>query len=416
VLHILVNIQFIALTFSKRVLNYVSIFTTPRERSTYVGLIGLVWGIGAILGPVIGGAFADSSATWRWAFYINLVVAAITAPVYILWTPSFQPSPNTAFKTKLANLDWVGIVLNAAVYVLFLVTLTFAGSSWGWSEGRTIALWVVLGIVLIVFVLQQYFAVFTTIENRIFPGQFIKRRTLLLLFFTTASAASSLFITIYYIPLFFQFVNNDSAIEAAVRLLPFIVLNVSFVMLTGVLLPIVGYYMPWYVLSGAFMVVGAALMYTVNLDTTTSAIYGYSILIAIGSGLTQQLGYSIAPAKVKPTEIPAAVGFINVAQLGGIAVALGISSNVFQNTGFRNLQAALAGQGFPAEELRAALAGVRSTLFTSGQERIKTLAVGAIVQTIDTVYVLVIAAGALTLVSALFMKREKLALEMAAGA
>lgn len=36
--------------------------------------IGLVWGVGAILGPVVGGTFSTSSATWRWSFYINLYV------------------------------------------------------------------------------------------------------------------------------------------------------------------------------------------------------------------------------------------------------------------------------------------------------------------------------------------------------
>jgi len=57
-------------------LNYVSIFTQPHRRPIYNALIGLCWGVGAILGPVIGGAFSDSSAKWRWAFYINLPLAA----------------------------------------------------------------------------------------------------------------------------------------------------------------------------------------------------------------------------------------------------------------------------------------------------------------------------------------------------
>jgi MFS family permease len=34
--------------------------------------MGLAWGLGAVLGPIVGGSFADSSATWRWSFYINL--------------------------------------------------------------------------------------------------------------------------------------------------------------------------------------------------------------------------------------------------------------------------------------------------------------------------------------------------------
>lgn len=51
-------------------------FTTLRERAIYNALVGLAWGTGAILGPVIAGGFASSSATWRWAFYINLPLAA----------------------------------------------------------------------------------------------------------------------------------------------------------------------------------------------------------------------------------------------------------------------------------------------------------------------------------------------------
>ena len=48
------------------VLNLITRFTTMRERSNYIGMTGLTWGLGTILGPVIGGAFADGSATWRW--------------------------------------------------------------------------------------------------------------------------------------------------------------------------------------------------------------------------------------------------------------------------------------------------------------------------------------------------------------
>ena len=44
-------------------LNYFLAMAAPEERSFYMALIGSCWGVGAILGPVIGGAFATSSAT-----------------------------------------------------------------------------------------------------------------------------------------------------------------------------------------------------------------------------------------------------------------------------------------------------------------------------------------------------------------
>jgi MFS family permease len=47
------------------VMSLLAATTTVQERPMYLGGIGLTWGLGTILGPVVGGAFADSSATWR---------------------------------------------------------------------------------------------------------------------------------------------------------------------------------------------------------------------------------------------------------------------------------------------------------------------------------------------------------------
>jgi MFS family permease len=41
------------------VLNYVAVYTTIRERSIYTAAIGIFWGTGTILGPVVGGAFVS---------------------------------------------------------------------------------------------------------------------------------------------------------------------------------------------------------------------------------------------------------------------------------------------------------------------------------------------------------------------
>jgi hypothetical protein len=121
-----------------------------------------------------------------------------------------------------------------------MIVVTFGGSTFAWDSGASIALWVVFGVFLIAFIVQQYFQIFTTNEHRIFPVHFLKSRTLVLLYVATAGAAAAQATTLYYTPLFFQFTRGDSALQAAIRLLPFICTFIFFVMLAGGSLPVVG--------------------------------------------------------------------------------------------------------------------------------------------------------------------------------
>lgn len=391
-------------------MTYIAVFTSPKERALYNSLAGFCWGVGCILGPVIGGAFADSKATWRWAFYINLVLAAISAPIYIFCFPRFDPQPNLSAREKWTQVDWIGVLLKATFISLLMIVLSFAGSSWGWSSGGTIALWVLFCLSLIAFGFQQTFAISTTKEHRLFPVQFLKSRTLILVYFGTAAAGTSLFMTIYYVPLFFQFTKNDSASQAAVRLLPFVVVTIFFIMIAGALLPMFGWYHAWYLVSGILILIGGILMFKVTPVTHTAAIYGFEIIIAVGTGLTAMIGYSIAATKVEPREVQHAIGYINVAQIGGVALALSISGSIFQNLGYKRLQAVLDPYGFTESEVRLALAGTQSAVFSNSSSQVKELAIEAITSTISSIYSLLMAAGALMIVSAILMKKEKLQL------
>jgi MFS family permease len=53
----------------------IAMTTTMDERPVYVSGTGFTWGLGIVLGPVVGGAFNESAVGWRWAFYINLYLS-----------------------------------------------------------------------------------------------------------------------------------------------------------------------------------------------------------------------------------------------------------------------------------------------------------------------------------------------------
>lgn len=161
------------------------------------------------------------------------------------------------------------------------------------------------------------------------------------------------------------------------------------------------------------MTVGAALMYTVKTSSPSANIYGYSVLIAIGSGLTYQAGYAIAGVKVSllgwsGKDIQSAISLQNISQIGGTLLSLLISGQVFQSIARNNLKHALSGDGFSDVDISSAIAGTQSAVFDRLSPKQAESVTQAITDAMRRVYILSIAAGALSLVSALLMKKERL--------
>ncbi|KAF2111582.1 MFS multidrug transporter-like protein [Lophiotrema nucula] len=380
------------------------------KRPLYLSGGGMVWGVGCILGPIIGGAFADSSATWRWAFYINLVLFGLFSPVYIFVLHSHIPRLGEPLLKRVIELDWLGIILNAGMYTCFVIAFAVGGTLWPWNDGRTIATIVVFVILFVCFSMQQRYCILTTVASRIFPTQFLRSRTFLLLYVAQSCVSTTLAIPLYYLPLFFQFTRSESATRSAVRLLPFVIVNIVTVFANGALLTKFKYYVPWYLASGILNTLGGALLFArLSSRTSVGEIYGYSILIAIGTGLTQQTAYSIVSAKV-PDQVSDAVGFINAAQIGSVVVALTFTSLIFQNVGFGNIETALTGLGFNDGEIRAALGGAKSRVFQDGvvSQEVRARVEAGIVQAIRWSFLPVLLAGAIGLGAGLLMKWEVL--------
>ncbi|KAI9859548.1 MAG: hypothetical protein M1824_003714 [Vezdaea acicularis] len=396
------------------VMTLLSITTTEHERPTYIGMTGLTWGAGTVLGPIIGGAFTDSSVGWRFAFYLNLFVAGAFAPVYIWLLPSHDPRPGVKISSRFRHLDFLGTLLIIGAFLTGVMAISFGGNVYNWHSGRIIALFIISGLLFIAFGFQQVYCFTTSPEQRIFPIQFLKSKDLVILFAQTSSAGTAIFIPIYFIPLFFQFVKNDKALEAGVRLLPFVVLLITAVMANGILMTKYGYYMPWYVFAGVFTIIGAALMYTVDEHTTTARIYGYSILLAIGSGAACQASFSVAQAKVAPMDIPSAVGFITCAQIAGVTIALAIANSIFLNQSANNIRTILP--DVPLETVRSAISGVGSQFFNTLNADQKAAVLHIIIASIGRTYILAITAGCVLLILSVFMPREKLFLAAAAAA
>lgn len=241
-------------------LTYISVLTTTIERPIYLAGVMTVWGIGNVLGPIVGGSLAESSATWRWGFYINLPIAGIFVPGFVFLLPSINAMPDVALSKKLHMQDWVGIIVFTAFCACFCMAGSFGGTLFAWNSGSEIALWVMTVILFIAVVLVTFFHPLVPPEGRMMPVQFMKTKDLIILPLQAFLVAGSMMMSIFYTPLIFQFTRGDNALQGGVRILPLICMIVFGCLLNGVLMPKLGYYIPWYVVGNALLVAGAALM------------------------------------------------------------------------------------------------------------------------------------------------------------
>ena len=315
--------------------------------------------------------------------------------------------------SRVRELDLVGAVLNAGAFATLVMAIAFGGNVYAWSSGQTIGFFVCSGFLWVIFVLQQTFAAFTTKENRLFPVAFIRSWEMDILFAQIAAGVVVVFIPIYFIPLYFQFLRNITALNAGVYLLLFVFFQGFGVIISGIVMGKIGYYMPWYLAGGLLSLIGGALLRTTTVDTSASIIYSYSILLGFGSGLFVQASYPIAHVKVAPKLIPIATAFIGCGQISGATVALAVSNSVFLNQATSKVTKILP--LIPRTTVQQAISGADGVFFNTLNAQDRAAVLDAVTQSINHVYNMVIAAGAVVVTLSLFTKREKIFLTPAAG-
>ncbi|KAL8723275.1 MAG: hypothetical protein Q9225_000397 [Loekoesia sp. 1 TL-2023] len=387
-------------------LTYISVTTSNMERPMYMAGVAVAWGAGTVLGPIVGGAFAGSSATWRWAFYINLVCGAVLAPAYILILPDFENNPTLSLKGKFKMTDWLGTTVLMGGSAFIIMAMNFGGSVFAWDSSEEIAFWVMTGVFLILMALVTYFHPFVSEENKLYPSHFLKQFELVNLQIQLFMVSGLMFALTYYLPLFFQFTKGDSPLKAGVRILPFISMIVFFSLLNGGLMPKFGYYMPWYLVGSILALIGSALLYTIEVTTSNSTVYGYTVLVGIGIGSYVTAGFSIVPFLVAPHEINNAIGFMAIGQVIGGNIFLSMAGCMYQNYGHSKLLPLLS--DYSATDVSGVIAGTSNPLYQSLSPELKAVVIEQITEVMSYIWAVMIAGAAINVVLGPFLGRKKI--------
>lgn len=252
----------------------IALNTSDRERPFYLSFLlvfiaqrflyavdwhsGITWGAGTVIGPILGGAFVK--ITWRWAFFFNLCVGGALLPVWLFLLPSTDPQPGKSYKSRLQNFDVYGTILVIGATTTLTIAINFGGNLWDWRSGQSIALFVVAGVCMAFFVIQQAYRWGTDSKNQLFPIQLLGNKDAVLLFVISAACDGAAFVPIYYIPLYFQFTRGDSAIISSFRSLPYIVTEVAMILGNGFFMSYSGHWRPWYIGGALLATVGGICM------------------------------------------------------------------------------------------------------------------------------------------------------------
>ena len=292
----------------------------PAERGKYQGLISAVFGVSAIIGPLLGGFLTDN-LSWHWVFFVNVPLGVLIILLFIFFFPNFRPD------SPKHKIDYLGVVTFILTVVPLMLALSWGGIEYPWISIPIIAMFVFSVVMGIIFV---------RIENRsqgpIIPMWLFRNRIIAIsevgIFFT----AFGMFGGIIFIPLFFQGVLGASATTSGSFLTPMMLGMVAGSFISGQFLSRAGgHYRLQGAIGLALMALGIALLSRMTMETSYTRAIANIVITGFGLGITMPL-YTIVVQNVVPYNVlgvaTSSTAFMR--SIGG-AVGLAIFGSVMNN-------------------------------------------------------------------------------------
>jgi EmrB/QacA subfamily drug resistance transporter len=250
---------------------------SPRERGRYSGYIGASFGLATLLGPLVGGLVVDSPLGWRGCFYVGLPFAILA--FFVLQFKLHLPTVKREVK-----IDYLGATLLMGGVSILLIWVSLAGQQFDWMSATT-AYMVVGGLVVLALALL--------VEGKhaaepIIPLQLFKDRTISLATFAAVLVGVAMLSATTFLAEYFQTSRGMSPTHAGLMSLSMVIGLMLTSIISGRMISSTGRWKIWLVGGMAAVVLGSALLATIDHATPLWQIGAYMLVLGAGLGCTQQ--------------------------------------------------------------------------------------------------------------------------------
>ncbi|TLD25408.1 hypothetical protein PspLS_06300 [Pyricularia sp. CBS 133598] len=302
----------------------VALITPISSRPAYTTVLGGLEGIALIAGPLIGGSIADSIG-WRWCFWINLPCSALIALAALRMAPrnlnKGSVDDDKPWSRRLADIDFLGGLGIVGSLVCLFLALQWGGAVYPWSDARVVALLVLFAVSFVAMGLYQS----RLGERATFPVRLFRNREFTCVIAYSFLLASSQFVTLYYLPLWFQKVEGLSAKESGIKMLPMVVAVIVVSILGGAGASVTGYQAPFMILATILGAVGSGMLHTLTPGISIPRQIGYQILFGSGSGMGMQQGIVASQIVVAARDVPYSISAVMLVNTVGGACFVSVS-------------------------------------------------------------------------------------------
>ncbi|QGU06882.1 Multidrug resistance protein 3 [Corynebacterium occultum] len=310
--------------------------TTPRERGKYMGIMGSVFGVSSVAGPVLGGWFTDGPG-WRWGLWFNvpLGLIAIIAIALLLKLPQ---------RERKFQADWMGTMTMALSTASLVLFVTWGGNEYEWGDPLILGLIAAFVVFAVLFVLIELKA-----KDPIIPMTLFKNRNFVLTTLVGLGIGVFMFGALAYLPTYLQMVYGMSPTAAGLMMIPMMIGLMGTSIAVGNLISRSGKY-KWYPMVGMVITgIGLILLSLQTTETSLVTVGLYFFIFGFGLGCAMQVIVLIVQTSFPLSMVGTATGANNFfRQVGGTLGSALVGGMFISNLSSKlpeNLEPALASMG-----------------------------------------------------------------------